>query len=90
MPKGGKLHSTGIFTRNGICPFCDKFYKGKDTKKVSKLMRLHLNFNHKDEMKNLTISDKVPIIDINGMYGADYKHSERKKNIIDNLLQAYN
>lgn len=89
MPKGEQLHSSGVITRNGICPFCDKFYKGDDIKKISKLIRLHLKVNHKDEMKNRTIDDEVPKYHINGMYGADYKHSERKKNI-DNLLQAYN
>lgn len=90
MPKGEKLYSTGIITRNGVCPFCNKHYKGDDIKKVTKLIRLHLKVNHKDEMKNVTIDDKVDESQgINMMYGADYKHSERKKNI-DNLLQAYN
>ena len=89
MPKGKKLYSSGIITSNGVCPFCDRYYKGTDTKKVSKLMRLHLEVNHKDAMKNVTINDKVPTTNINMTYGDDYKHIERK-NMIDNLLQVHN
>lgn len=89
MPKGQKKHLLGSFTRNGICPCCDKAYRGNPAM-VSKLITLHIKTAHKDFDMNRVAFDnpnkrncdsKFSSITDNCRFGRDYKNKERQEMI---------
>ncbi len=97
MPKGLKFYKKGGFTRNGICPCCDKTYRGDPTM-VSKLIKLHIKTSHKDfDMNRIKFfkSNKLHNDDIfnpifyDDRFGSDYKNKERQE-IVDTLRLVIN
>ena len=88
MPKGLKFYNKGSFTRNGICPCCDKTYRGEPTM-VSKLIKLHIKTAHKDfDMNRITnyqsnkhIPTRDEFLELYGddRFGRDFKNKERQE-----------